>query len=442
MHFDRRSAPVRKEGTAMKYAFDNANLIDGTQDMRVQPGLCVLTDSETITDIVPAGTAPAGYKRIDLHGRYLLPGLINMHVHLAGNGKIQKKQRDLETLVRRILSNPVSRAVAYRMVCSFARTELLGGVTTIRTVGGLDTFDTRLRDEIRAGRRIGPRVLAANEGISVPGGHMAGSVAIAAKTIDEALAQVDAVHAQGADLVKLMITGGVMDATERGMPGEVKMPAGMVRAVCERAHALGYTVAAHTESTEGVRIALQNGVDSIEHGAQPSDEMITLFKQRKAFQISTISPALPYALFDRSISHAAYEQQENGKIVFDGIVALAKANLAAGVPVGLGTDVGCPYITHYDMWRELHYFVKYCGVTPAFALYSATKLNARLAGIGDLTGSIEADKQADLIVCSGNPLQNLSALRELDMVVKGGYRIDKPQIKKMDEVERELDKFL
>jgi cytosine/adenosine deaminase-related metal-dependent hydrolase len=119
----------------MKYAFDNANLIDGTQDMRVQPGLCVLTDGETITDIVPAGTAPDGYRRIDLHGRYLLPGLINMHVHLAGNGKIQKKQRDLETLVRRILSNPVSRAVAYRMVCSFARTELLGGVTTIRTVG-------------------------------------------------------------------------------------------------------------------------------------------------------------------------------------------------------------------------------------------------------------------------------------------------------------------
>lgn len=220
----------------MKYAFDNANLIDGTQDMRVQPGLCVLTDGETITDIVPAGTAPAGYTRIDLHGRYLLPGLINMHVHLAGNGKIQKKQRDNEKLVRRILSNPVSRAVAYRMVCSFARTELLGGVTTIRTVGGLDTFDTRLRDEIRAGCRIGPRVLAANEGISVPGGHMAGSVAIAARTVDEALAQVDAVHAQGADLVKLMITGGVMDATERGMPGEVKMPAEMVRAVCERAH--------------------------------------------------------------------------------------------------------------------------------------------------------------------------------------------------------------
>ena len=293
----------------MKYAFDNANLIDGTQDMRVQPGLCVLTDGETITDIVPAGTAPAGYTRIDLHGRYLLPGLINMHVHLAGNGKIQKKQRDLETLVRRILANPVSRAVAYRMVCSFARTELLGGVTTIRTVGGLDTFDTRLRDEIRAGRRIGPRVLAANEAISVPGGHMAGSVAIAARTVDEALAQVDAVHAQGADLVKLMITGSVMDATERGMPGEVKMPAEMVRAVCERAHALGYTVAAHTESTEGVRIALQNGVDSIEHGAKPDDEILRLFEERGAFLCATFSPALPYARFDRAVTHLTEDEQ-------------------------------------------------------------------------------------------------------------------------------------
>ena len=94
---------AQKEMSSMKYAFDNANLLDGTKDMRVQPGLCVLTDGETITDIVPAGTAPAGYARIDLRGRCLLPGLINMHVHLAGSGKIQKKQRDNEKLVRRIL---------------------------------------------------------------------------------------------------------------------------------------------------------------------------------------------------------------------------------------------------------------------------------------------------------------------------------------------------
>ena len=426
----------------MKYAYKNGKILNGTKDMQVQTGLIILTEGEKIAAIVPEETRLSGYTEIDLQGKYIMPGLINMHVHLAGNGKPQKKQRDNAKLVKTLMSNRISRAIAYRMVAGFAKDELLSGVTTIRTVGGLGTFDTRLRDEIKAGKKTGPRILAANEGISVPGGHMAGSVAIAAESIDAAVAHVDEAKCENVNLIKLMITGGVLDAEVVGEPGVLRMQPELVKAACDKAHSLGMIVAAHVESPEGVMVALQNGVDSIEHGAQPSDEMIMLFKQRKAFQISTISPALPYALFDRSISHATYEQQENGRIVFDGIVALAKANLAAGVPVGLGTDVGCPYITHYDMWRELHYFVKYCGVTPAFALYSATKLNARLAGIGDLTGSIEADKQADLIVCSDNPLQNLSALRELDMVIKGGYRIDKPQIKKMDEVERELDKFL
>ena len=426
----------------MKYALTNGVILDGSKDMQPQRGKTVLTDGEIITAIVQDDADLNGYTVIDLQNRYLMPGLINMHVHLAGNGKPQKKQRDNEALVKKIMASGLTRAVAYRMVAGFAKLELLSGVTTIRTVGGLGSFDTRLRDEIAAGCRVGPRILAANQGISVPGGHMAGSLAYEAHSAEEAAALVEKIAAEKPDLIKLMITGGVLDAEVVGEPGVLRMQPELVKAACDKAHSLGMIVAAHVESPEGVMVALQNGVDSIEHGAQPSDEMITLFKQRKAFQISTISPALPYALFDRSISHATYEQQENGKIVFDGIVALAKANLAAGVPVGLGTDVGCPYITHYDMWRELHYFVKYCGVTPAFALYSATKLNARLAGIGDLTGSIEADKQADLIVCSGNPLQNLSALRELDMVVKGGYRIDKPQIKKMDEIERELDKFL
>jgi len=426
----------------MKYAFDNANLIDGTQDMRVQPGLCVLTDGETITDIVPAGTALDGYRRIDLHGRYLLPGLINMHVHLAGNGKIQKKQRDLETLVRRILSNPVSRAVAYRMVCSFARTELLGGVTTIRTVGGLDTFDTRLRDEIRAGRRIGPRVLAANEGISVPGGHMAGSVAIAAKTIDEALAQVDAVHAQGADLVKLMITGGVMDATERGMPGEVKIPAGMVRAVCERAHALGYTVAAHTESTEGVRIALQNGVDSIEHGAKPDDEILRLFEERGAFLCATFSPALPYARFDRAVTHLTEDEQFNGRVVFDGMIACAKAALAHGIPVVLGNDTSCQWVAQYDFWRELCYFHEYAGASNACALYCATGQSARMAGLGNVTGTLRPGLCADMLVTSENPLADLRALRTLDMVVARGRIIDRPRPKRNARLDAGLDTLL
>ena len=208
------------------------------------------------------------------------------------------------------------------------------------------------------------------------------------------------------------------------------------------AHRLGLPVAAHVESPEGVRVALENGVDTIEHGAKPDEEILRLFRERGAAQVATLSAAVPYARFDRSVSKATEMEQYNGEVVLEGIIECAKACLAAGIPVGLGTDTGCPYITHYDMWRELNHFVKYCGVTPAFALYSATKLNARLAGIGDVTGGVEIGKQADLIVCTDDPLKSPSALRTLDMVVKGGYRINKPQVKKMPEVERELDNFL
>ena len=425
-----------------RYALTNCVILDGSEHMKPQTGKAVCIDGEKIAEITDAQHIPAGYETVDLGGRYVLPGLINMHVHLPASGKPKKKASDPKKLVKLITSCGLMNKIGVNMCEGYAKTELLSGVTTIRTVGGVADYDTRIRDLAAAGKILAPRVLASNMAVSVPGGHMAGSLAYEAHTAAEAAAFVEKIAGDKPNLIKLMITGGVLDAEVVGEPGVLRMPPALVRAACDKAHSLGMLVAAHVESPEGVIVALQNGVDSIEHGAQPTQEMLDLFKERGAFQISTISPALPYALFDRSISHATYEQQENGKIVFDGIIALAKANLASGVPVGLGTDVGCPYITHYDMWRELNHFVKYCGVTPAFALYSATKLNARLAGIGDVTGSVEVGKQADLIVCTDDPLKSPSALRTLDMVVKGGYRIDKPQVKKMPEVERELDNFL
>ena len=425
-----------------RYALTNCVILDGSEHMEPQTGKAVCIDGDKIAEITDAQHIPAGYETVDLGGRYVLPGLINMHVHLPASGKPKKKASDPKKLVKLITSCGLMNKIGINLCESYAKTELLSGVTTIRTVGGVADYDTRIRDLAAAGNILAPRVLASNMAVSVPGGHMAGSLAYEAHTAAEAAAFVEKIAGDKPDLIKLMITGGVLDAEVVGEPGVLRMQPELVKAACDKAHSLGMIVAAHIESPEGVIVALQNGVDSIEHGAQPTQEMLDLFKARGAFQISTISPALPYALFDRSISHATYEQQENGKIVFDGIIALAKANLASGVPVGLGTDVGCPYITHYDMWRELHYFVKYCGVTPAFALYSATKLNARLAGIGDVTGSIEAGKRADLIVCTDDPLRSPAALRTLDMVVSGGYHIDKPQVKKMPEVERELDKFL
>lgn len=426
----------------MKYAYINGKILSGDKDMQVKQGLVIVTEGEKITDIVKEVPKSPDMKVVDLDGRYIMPGLINMHVHLAGNGKPQKKQRDNEKLVKTLMGTALSRAVAYKVVSDFARTELLSGVTTIRTVGGLGDFDTRLRDEIAAGKRVGPRILAANEGISVPGGHMAGSVAVAAHSIDEALKQLEHAENEKVDLVKLMITGGVLDAKEKGVPGELKMKPEMVKAVCDRAHAAGYKVAAHVESPEGVKVALANGVDSIEHGAKPDDEMIRLFKEKNAFLCTTISPAVPYALFDRSLTNATEVEQYNGNIVFDGIVECAKTALANDIPVVLGNDVGCPWITQYDFWRELCYFHKYTGVSNAFALYTATKRSAELAGIGDITGSIEKGKCADMIVTKDNPLARLEALRHVDMVIARGRVIYSPKIKVNSLVERELDKFL
>lgn len=426
----------------MKYAYINGKILSGDKDMQVKQGLVIVTEGEKITDIVKEVPKSPDMKVVDLDGRYIMPGLINMHVHLAGNGKPQKKQRDNEKLVKTLMGTALSRAAAYKVVSDFARTELLSGVTTIRTVGGLGDFDTRLRDEIAAGKRVGPRILAANEGISVPGGHMAGSVAVAAHSIDEALKQLEHAGNEKVDLVKLMITGGVLDAKEKGVPGELKMKPEMVKAVCDRAHAAGYKVAAHVESPEGVKVALANGVDSIEHGAKPDDEMIRLFKEKNAFLCTTISPAVPYALFDRSLTNATEVEQYNGNIVFDGIVECAKAALANDIPVVLGNDVGCPWITQYDFWRELCYFHKYTGVSNAFALYTATKRSAELAGIGDITGSIEKGKCADMIVTKDNPLDRLEALRHVDMVIARGRVIYSPKIKVNSLVERELDKFL
>lgn len=426
----------------MNIAYTNGIILDGTERMTPQSGKAILTEDGVITDIVPDTAVPSGHEKIDLGDKYILPGLINLHVHLAGSGKPKKKQSDPVKLVRLITSNAIMRHIGKKMVAGYAKTQLLSGVTTIRTVGGIADFDTFVRDKIHDGKLLGPRILASNMAVSVHGGHMAGSLAYEAATPEEAAAYVDKIAMDKPDIIKLMITGGVLDAEKVGEPGVLRMAPELVKAACDRAHTLGFKVAAHVESPEGVQVALENGVDSIEHGAKPTDEIINLFKEHNAFQVSTLSPALPFALFDRGISHATNEQQENGKIVFDGIISLAKACLANGIPVGLGTDTACPYVTQYDMWRELCYYVKYCGVSETFALYSATLLNATLAGIGDETGSIEKGKKAEMIVTKENPLQNLQTLRDPAMVIMRENIIRSPKVKKIPEVETELDKWL
>ena len=426
----------------MKRAFTGGIILDGTENMVPQSGKAILVGDGVITGIVPGSGIPEGYERVSIDGKYILPGLINLHVHLAGSGKPKKKPSDPVKLVRLITSNALMRSLGRKLVAGYAKTQLMSGVTTIRTVGGIADFDSAVRDKINSGKLTGPRILASDMAISVHGGHMAGSLAYEAATPAEAAGYVDIIAKDKPDIIKLMITGGVLDAEKVGEPGVLRMPPELVKAACDRAHELGFRVAAHVESPEGVRVALENGVDSIEHGAKPDDRIMELFRERKAFQVSTLSPALPFALFDRSVSHATYEQQENGKIVFDGIIALAKECLKQGITVGLGTDTVCPYVTQYDMWRELCYFVKYCGVSERFAIYSATLLNAKLAGIDGITGSIEKGKTAEMIVVNENPLENLQTLRSPAAVIMHDRIIRAPKVKKIPEVEAELDKWL
>ena len=425
----------------MKKAYRNGILLDGTKDMALQRGKIILTDNETIVDIVDEGTELSGYDIVDLKGQYIMPGLINLHVHLPGSGKPQKKQSDTVKLVRLVTCNGLMRALSTKLCESYALMQLKSGVTTIRTVGGILNYDSVIRDRILSGKLDGPRILAGNMAVSVPGGHMAGSLAYEAKTPEEAREYVRIIAKDKPDLIKLMVTGGVLDAKVKGEPGLLKMAPELIKAACDEAHRLNLKVAAHVESPEGVREALKNGVDTIEHGAKADEEILQLFKEKKAALVATLSPALPYALFDRSISHVSEMEQYNGNVVFEGIIDCAKGCLEAGVPVGLGTDTGCPYITHYDMWREVNYFHKFCGVSNAFALHTATQINAQIAGIDDVTGTIEKGKCADFLVVKDNPLDSLEALREPVMVVARGKILNHPVNKKNAECEKELDKY-
>ena len=425
----------------MKTAFINGIILDGTKDMKPIYNHMILCQDGIIEDIIP-NKKLEDYEIIDLENKYIMPGLINLHVHLPAGGKPKKNPSDPKKLVKLVSMNSLTKKVAIKICQDFATTEVLSGVTTIRTAGGIMDVDTLIRDKIKDGKIIGPRILASNMAISVPGGHMAGSLAYEATTPKEASDFVEKIAKDKPDLIKLMITGGVLDAKVKGEPGELKMAPELVKAACNKAHELGLMVAAHTESPLGVKVALENGVDTIEHGAKSDDEMIELYKTHHGALVATLSPALPFALFDKEVSNASDVEQYNGNIVFEGIINSAKRCLKEGIPVGIGTDTGCPYITHYDMWRELYYLHKYCNVSNNDALHIATLNNAKIAKIDNITGSIEKNKACDFIVSRNNPLDDLRVLRNLDMVVANGNIIKNPKVKKMANVEKELDKFI
>lgn len=423
----------------MKTLFQNATVLDGTRDMTPQAHTDVLVENGRIISV--GSCDGEGAQVVDLKNKYLMPGLCNLHVHLPAGGR-PGKQRDQKKLAQLVLRNPIVKQIAKSICASYARDELFSGVTTLRAVGGLSDIDTDLRDRINSGKLVGPRILAANMAIGPVGGHMVGTVAEAAETEAQAVAMVRQRVAQKVDLIKLMVTGGVLDATVRGEPGVLKMPPALIRACCDEAHRNGLRVAAHVQSAEGVRAALNNGVDTIEHGAILDDAAIDTLREKSGAVVCTISPAFPLAKFDRAILGVSEEVQYNSGVVLNGMIEGAKQALAAGIPVGLGTDTGCPYTTHYNMWRELVFFQKFVGVSPAFALHTATLLNAQLVGLGDETGSIEPGKSADFLITDSDPLQGFETIKDPYMVVMRGKVFRQPKAKKYKQTDDLLDRYM
>lgn len=434
----------------MKIAYVNANIIDGvlTEDKKlpVREGT-VIVENGKFSEIAYSDTDLSACEIKDLHGAYLMPGLINAHVHLASPGspdKSKKKENskpvDYKKLFQIGSKFPLIMAIYKKIQMKNATNELLSGVTTIRAVGGILDFDSQIRDKINAGKMIGPRILACNTAVSVPGGHFAGSLATEAETPEDAVNDVRKIIATNPDWIKLMITGGVMDATEDGVL--MKMSPEIVRAACDEAHENGYRVCAHVESSEGIRVALENGVDTIEHGAPLSEELIKLFKEKNAAYICTFSPVIPSACFDESVDAGGIMNKKLSVMVAEGMKEGALKCIEENIPLGLGTDAGCPWTTHYNTWREICYFIQFLKVSPDMALYYATKANADILGIGDITGTIEKGKSADFIITEENPLENPKTLSSLRMVCSQGRVIENPRPKKNEIAETELDKVL
>lgn len=400
-----------------EYVLKNVTILDGTKNMKGYISSILIKNNK----IEQISTSISGnYKTYDLTGKYIIPGLINLHVHLPGSGKVSKKKKDPKKLVKLITSSKLLSPIGVMVEKKAARMELNSGVTTIRSVGGISTFDTDLKNKINSGKVIGPRILASNFALAPVNGHMLGTVAKLVETKEEAVFYVEELANANSDLIKLMITGGVTDATKLGEAGLLRMDASIVKAACDKAHELGLKVSAHTQSYEGIKLALENGVDYIEHGANLDSKLIDLFKERNASLICTMSPAIIESLLPIEKTGMTSIQCYNSNYVTEKIIDGVKLAIKEDINLGLGNDVGCPYIFHYDYYRELEIFTNCFEVDRSYVLYLATLNNARLIDMDKTIGSIEEGKLADLVVLNNNPLDTFKNIRNINMVIKDG----------------------
>ena len=390
---------------------------------------------------------PQGYRRLDATGKFAIPGLINLHVHTFSNGKpLQKMTSKDQTLkMRRFFDTKAGREAAFALSLKNIETMLRSGVTTLRTLGDLGDDAIRVSKLVEEGRITGPRILASGPIIAAVGGH--GAPLISTECADEADAAVavDRNIAMGASAIKVASTGGVTDSTQRGEAGAVQLTEGQMAIICEIAHEHGLLVAAHAQSLDGVKNALRAGVDTIEHGSELDDEAIALFKNNpKALHgFSSFDATVLAGVTMRDLPQSVTQLDDiplaNGTDITNGMLAGLKQAKEAGIVVSMGTDSAMPLVTQYGTWRELEVLMKYADYTAAEALYTATHVNAGVLGLGSEIGTLREGYSADIVITDENPLENLSTLDDVELVVAHGLPVFRPQVKKNEEIERNLD---
>ncbi|GAB4529066.1 MAG: amidohydrolase family protein [Amphiplicatus sp.] len=371
-------------------------------------------------DAVAAGAGPDDTARVyDLKDYFVLPGLIDGHVHITSennpNGRLQ-----------RVEMSEADLAIAG---AGFARKTLEAGFTTVRDVGaGSSDAIFALRDGIERGDVISPRIFASGATISVTGGHGDGTQGyrddvaelLHSSGVCDGVAECrQAVREQvrrGADHIKLTATAGVLSNTAAGL--ERQFFEDELKAVIETAHLMARKATAHAHGVEGINAALRAGVDSIEHGTYLDDESIRLFRRSGAYLVPTILAGVTVAEWAADPeSHLLPPQRAKAAEVGPRMLDMARRAHAGGVRIAFGTDSGVS--KHGENAREFALLVE-AGMTPMEAIVAATVNGADNLGKADLLGTLEPGRMGDLIAVDGDPLADIRELEDVDFVMKEG----------------------
>ncbi len=393
----------------MATGFVNGRVFVG--DGKVLEHATVLVEGDRIVKVGKGKTAvPRGADKISLDGGMLFPGFIDCHVHLCLDGSPDPTATLMKDPV------PITTLKASRL----AHNTLMSGVTMVRDMGGKDAIDICLRDAIRSGLILGPRMLVSRQMVCMTGGH-GWQFGREADGPDEVRKAAREQIRGGADLVKFMATGGVL--TQGVEPGAAQFTEEELRAGIEEAHKAGRKTATHAMGTQGILNALRAGIDSIEHGVHMNDETISIMKKKNIPFIPTLSALFHIENKGVEAGIPAYAVEKTRRVKPHHLKSIRMAR-EAGVMVAAGTDAGTPFNEHGQNVGEMIFLVEQ-GYSPPDALRAGTSLAARVLGVEKDFGTVEEGKVADLVVVRGNPLEDIKTLLTSVAVVMQGGKVVK-----------------